>query len=210
MNPLDTPEAYDTIMLGGLVSPGICIITDGDRAYNWDEPKEKGSSGSDVTFNGQKISNPKVKFQFFEASQIDEWEIFRKILEKPADAKEPKALDIVHPILNSLGITSVVVDSEGQLTREPGCLWTVTVAFKQRLKPTDAGDGKLKGSVAGAKGQPGTGGLGGGNSGPVNPWALPTDYYDDRETAHESAHRASDRITDAAGHPDNSGDWAYQ
>lgn len=152
MNPLDTPEAYDVIILGGLTSPGIVEVTGAAREAEWDEPKAKGSSGAEPTYNGQKLSGITCKFKFWEASQLDEWRRFRTILEKPTDAKEPRPLDIIHPLVNDLGITSVVVDVEGQLVRETGCLWTVEVKFKERRKPTPAGAGKLGGSVANAAG----------------------------------------------------------
>lgn len=82
-DPISTPDAWDYIVLAGQISPGIAEVSDASIQYKWDEPDAKGSSGSDIVFNGRENAKVRVVLTLWEPAHFHTWELFRQLLILP-------------------------------------------------------------------------------------------------------------------------------
>ncbi len=82
-DPLSTPDAWDYIVLAGQISPGVAEISGCDITYKWDKPEGKGTSGSDVVFNGRESQEFTVTLTLVAPEHFHTWELFRQLLILP-------------------------------------------------------------------------------------------------------------------------------
>lgn len=148
IDPITTPSAFDYIELAGQFSPGVCVIKGANRAYKWDAPTAKGSSGADPTFQGRDPKPFTITFQLWHPSHFHTWELFHPLLLVP-DGEQPTAMDIVHPWCQLAGIDSVVVEEIGQFENDGKGLYSIDVTFRPFKRPTPAGSGTSKGGTVG-------------------------------------------------------------
>lgn len=152
-NPVDNPEAYDVIVLAGLESPGICKFPPPVREIGWDQQTGKSGERGETVQTGTKGAEFEVEFYLRKdpSSGLDEfaaWDSFRDItLRTSVKPGDPKALDIYHPSLEGLQISSVVVKTFQNPAPDGKGGGMAKVAFLEYLptKPKGAG-GKPKGS----------------------------------------------------------------
>lgn len=150
VNPLTNSELYDHIVLAGVESPGLAVVSGAVIPQNWDKRKGFGNSGATIVYSGDDLAEFKVTLSLFEIQHFEDWDTFQLLLLKsPKDAK-PKALDINHPLLAPLGIKSVVVKSVSQLNPVGDGMWQVEISFLQFRAPTPS-VGKPTGSTSNKK-----------------------------------------------------------
>jgi hypothetical protein len=125
MNPVDHPEAYETITLAGVVSPGVCTIAGLNYEMGWDVQDADGENGASLARKGRKLSKFTVRFHLVrdlseDIDQFAEWyEEFLPLLKSCFVGKEPVGLVITHPEAQALEVDSVVVERIGQIDRDP-------------------------------------------------------------------------------------------
>ena len=150
-DPINTPNAYDVIVLAGEDSPGLCTeVAGASNPSSWDEKKGTGMSGATLTYTGDGLAKFTVKLIFWLEEHFEAWDDFKLLLVNTPQGKQaPKALDIYHPYLESLPvpIRSVVVEETTQLTQTADGIWTVEIKFRQFRAPKPA-----TGTPAGSKG----------------------------------------------------------
>lgn len=148
-NPLQHPIDY--ILLAKQKSPGIAVVGQGkpaDAPSKWDERQGYGLSGAWLFYTGDGLAHFNVLLKLYTVADWNNWHAWKKlVMRRPltkADAAggilpRPKALDIWHPILEELGIKSVVVENriQPQLTDETG-EWTIEIVFAQFRQPKPA------------------------------------------------------------------------
>lgn len=162
MNPVDNPEAYETIVLAGLESPGIATVTAPTLETGWDQQqgKDPAKPGESVQ-NGTKGLEIQVELKLWKDPSLGidhfaEWDTFRdQILKLPTKKGDPKALDVYHPLLEGMDISSVVVKSFSNPQPDGTGLGVAKLVLLQYLpsKPKGSG-GKPKGSKGNQKGDP--------------------------------------------------------
>ncbi len=117
-NPVDMPELWDTFLLAGRRSPGLCKFpTLPKRDEGWDVQVPKGTTGGNTIHNNQPPVKFSVELRLWKDDKVDHfarWEDWKDILQTPVKANDPKALDIWHPQLEGLKIRSVVVASRAE------------------------------------------------------------------------------------------------
>lgn len=131
-NPLDEPRDY--ILLGGLVSPGICEIVGADSPRNYEEREGPGLAGALLVFRGVKPSHFSVKFRLITRDDWRDWHRFKTIVTKPPIGKRPRPLDIVHPLLEPLGIHAVVVENVKAPVQADDGVWEVELDLIESRK----------------------------------------------------------------------------
>lgn len=136
VNPLRVPALYDILTVAGYDNPGIFIlVSGGERGYKWDRKDPAGAQGATSTYRGWNVSTGiKGKFVFWTAVQIDEFfSTFISLFQLNAESKEPKPIEVFHPVLFANGITAVSVDSIGPLVDEGNGkqLWSVTIEMSE-------------------------------------------------------------------------------
>lgn len=166
LNPIENPEAWDVITIGGTESPGICTLSGFKRGSEFDVKKGKGSLGATVTFVQRPPIEGSIKFSLWEPAHFDAWTSFRALLKYDPTKKKISALDIFHPALAEIELKSVVCTSIGATEHEGKQLYSITCEFLEYSPPPKK---SAVGTPAGSKsngGGPG-GGSGGGGTDPI-------------------------------------------
>lgn len=138
VNPLDNPEAWDVIRVGGVDSPGVCTVTGFVRKHEWDKKKGKGAAGETITFVQLPAADGKVKFQLWTRQHFVDWATFRLQLKYDPTKKAPQPVDIYYPALADIEIHSVVTENIGAIEHEGGNLYSITVDFLEYRPPPPA------------------------------------------------------------------------
>jgi len=120
-NPIREPR--DKILLGGVMSAGICELVGVDSPRNYEERVGPGLSGAILVFRGIRPSHFSVIFRWTSETDWQDWDAFQKVVTKPPIGKFPRPLDIVHPILEQVGIHTVVVENVIAPTQTDDGVW---------------------------------------------------------------------------------------
>jgi len=131
-DPVSDP--VDFIVLSGVRSPGICELEKASSPRRWDERRGFGLSGATTIFRGVALSHFVAKFRLYSAEDWAGWSTFSTMLARPPVGERPRALEIVHPILEDLGISAVGVEELKQPIQTGHGEWTVEVLFIEYRK----------------------------------------------------------------------------
>ena len=107
-NPIDDPDLYDHVELGGVQSPGIVTITGHDRKIGWDIKKGSGQSGATTTRSSDDPTEFTCSFYLADEEDFDAWPTFLATVNSTVSGQTPTALDIYHPDLAENDIKAVV------------------------------------------------------------------------------------------------------
>ncbi len=158
-NPIDTPELYEGVVLGGLLSPGKVTLSGHDRKVVWDI--KNGSAQSGAGMSVKEIPPIEFTASFYlvkdDAEGVDDlaaWPAFHAMINSTVSGKTPKALDVYHPDLSVNDIKSVVKGTVGGVTHDGKGGQTIVVKF-QEYRPAVAKGGSPTGSGTKPK-KPGT------------------------------------------------------
>ena len=155
MNPVDHPEAFDTVRIAGVPTPGVATISGLSLEMGWDVQDASGSSGASLARKGRKLSKFTIQLHLVRdvgagIDQFAEWyDSFLPMLRSCFDGKQSVGLDCEHPDLQALDINSVVIEKIGQLQHDGTGGATVDIAciqFAPPKKVSTAGPSKSKGS----------------------------------------------------------------
>lgn len=128
-------SSVDFVMLGGQRTPGIAMIVDADSPRRLIERNGFGLSGATVRFAGVQLSHPKLQIRLYSAQDWDDWETFRPTVMAPPLGSTPRALEVAHPILEDLGIRSVLVANVRQPVQEADGVWLITIELTEFRRP---------------------------------------------------------------------------
>lgn len=139
-------QFQDYVVIDGVKSPGVAVITGASLTRSWDKRKGYGTTGATLVYTGEDLAEFTIEFQFWDwlGGQRDEWVTFAKdVLVKPPTGKfprYPKAQQIKHWQLNDppISISAVVVKKVGQPEQDETGLVTVKVDFSQYRAPKAA------------------------------------------------------------------------
>lgn len=155
-NPIDNEELYNSLVLGGVSSPGKVTLSGHDRDVKWDVKDGPGIAGATTTLKNIPPKEFTATFYLVKdvAQGIDDfadWPAFQAAIESTVDGTKPKALDIYHPDLASQKppIVSVVKASVGGVVHDGKGGQTIVVKFQEYRPPKPAG-----GTPSGAKTKP--------------------------------------------------------
>ena len=144
-NPLD--DSVDKATIGGQLTPGICEIVGADSPRAWDERTGYGLSGATVYFHGIKLSHFSIRFRLYTTQDWDDWHTFRPLVDRPPIGKRPRSLDCVHPLLEDLGISSIVIEDVLVPEQTDDGEWTIELKVIEFRQPK-FGMAKPEGSTA--------------------------------------------------------------
>jgi len=152
-NPVDNPDLYEAIELGGRRSPGKVELSGHDRAAKWDVKTAKGKKGGTTTLDAIGPIEFTATFTLSTVEEFDEWEAFSKIIRSTIAGTTPKAIDIYHPDLAEQDITSVVQGKIVGRKHDGKGGQVITVTFQEYLPPKPKG-GTASGSKKSTKNDP--------------------------------------------------------
>ena len=129
LDPINYPEAWDTVRIGQTTCPGIAEIGDIKTKNEFDVKRGKGVYGSTLTFVGRPPSHFSVTFKLWLAQHFPAWDLFRPLFKYDPAKKAIQAIDIYHPALADIELTSVVCEGIGAIHHEGQGLYTIVVDF---------------------------------------------------------------------------------
>lgn len=132
-NPIDAPVDY--ILLANRKSPGIAVLSNVSSPRMWDERKGFALSGARVVFKGIGLARPIVTLRLLTSADFDAWNEWRELVQRPPVGSRARAQDIWHPILEDLGIGSVVVEDVGQPMQVADGEWNIEIKFIEFRRP---------------------------------------------------------------------------
>lgn len=135
LNPLEHPEIWDRVIIGGVISPFMCEVSEWTRKNQWDEKVGKGSQGATLTYTGRPGARGSIKFKLTEPEDFDAWLSYLPLFKYDPTRKAAQAIDIYHPSLAEIDITSVVCEEIGNVVHEGGQEYSRTVKFIEYFPP---------------------------------------------------------------------------
>ncbi len=138
INPIDNPQAWDVINVGGKDNPGYCEVGEFKRENEWDIKKGKGTKGATMTFVGLPPAKGQIVFYLWLAQHFRDWEAFRKLFKYDPTKKTTSAIDIYHPSLADIDISSVVTEYITNIVHVGKQMYTVTVDLVEYSPPPKA------------------------------------------------------------------------
>ncbi len=144
-NPIDTP--VDKARIAGQYTPGVCEVIGAGSPRNYEELGGAGWSGALVVFRGLKPAHFSLQLTLTETSDWNAWDKFEPLVRRPPFGKLPQALDVVHPFLSRLGITSMVIEDTLAPNQTDSGIWMIELKCieSRKLKP---GSAAIDGSAA--------------------------------------------------------------
>ncbi len=148
----DDPQGYDTVTIGGVVCPGIVKGVDAFKTKReFDVKKGKGVFGATITFVGRPPSTGTLTFYFWRKDQETAWITFRDQFKFDPTKKTIQAIDIFHPWLAEIDMTSFVCEGIGAVKDEGKKLYSITVDLLEYFPPPNKNaTGTPTGSTSGA------------------------------------------------------------
>ena len=136
LDPLSFPQQWDVVVVAGNVSsPGLAKVSEFKRKHEFDVKKGKGTLGATVTFVGRPPATGSVKFYLWTPTHFQQWDIFRTYLKYDPTKKAVQAIDIYHPSLADIEVSSVVVESIGNFVHEGQQYYSITVELLEYFPP---------------------------------------------------------------------------
>lgn len=151
VDPVAFPSLYDTFLLAGEFSPGRCRFNFPTRVEGWDNQQPKGSRGGESVHNATPLIDFDVEIYIWRdrgkgVDHFARWEAWAPLLGTPVAKNAQKALDIYHPQLDGLNVTSVVVKTWTQPQPDGKGGATVKIKFAEYAPHKEAANGKPNGS----------------------------------------------------------------
>lgn len=105
-------------------------------------------SGATVVFHGIKLSRFTIKFHLYTKADWADWNAFRPVVFKVPTPKNPRALNIAHPLLAELHIGAIVIEDILVPEQTDDGEWTIELKVIEFRKPKQAGAAKPEGAIA--------------------------------------------------------------
>ncbi len=144
VNVVDDEYLYNSIIMGGMLSPGKVTLSGHDRKTEWDIKHGPNLDGATTTLKGSLPIEFTASFQLVKdvGQGIDdyaEWDKFEPIILSTVNGRKPQARDIYHPDLARNDIRSVVKASVGGFVYDGKGGATVVVKFQEYRPPKKQG-----------------------------------------------------------------------
>lgn len=132
-NPLEQPVNY--ALVGGRRTPGLCDIEGAGSPRQWDERRGYGVSGATLVYRGLRLASFALKLRLYSPEDWQGWHDFAPTVSRPPTGERAQALDIVHPILEEVGIRSAVVEDVLAPQQTGDGEWTVEIRMREFRRP---------------------------------------------------------------------------
>lgn len=145
-------EPIDYIVLAGRRSPGIATIEGAATPRDFQERRGFGISFAMLRFRGVRLARFKVLLRLVTDEDWDGWHEWKDLVARPELESNPRRatppgafprltappMDIEHPILADLGVTSAVVEDQLQPVQSADGEWVIEIRFIEYRAPVIA------------------------------------------------------------------------
>jgi hypothetical protein len=112
--PVDALGVWDVVELAGQPLPGFAEVMGPGLEHQFDIKKSPGANGATITDLGRDLAKFEIKLTMWTEQQWGKWAGLKSVLQPlQTNSLRLGAVDIKHPAVNSLGITSVYVTRVG-------------------------------------------------------------------------------------------------
>lgn len=138
VDPIQNPQAWDVVQIGQQSSPGLCKLSGFKRGHEFDVKRGKGTLGATVTFVGRPPAKGTITFKLWTAQHFAAWDSFRPLLKYDPTKKAVQAVDVYHPSLADIEMTSFVVEGIGAIEHQGDGLYQCVVELLEYFPPPKA------------------------------------------------------------------------
>lgn len=124
-NPETKPIDY--VLLANRRSPGLAVISNADSLRRWDKRRGIALSGARVVYRGIDLASPILTLRLLSSKDWEGWHEWRDVVQRAPLGERAHAMDIWHPILEDLGIVSVVVENVSQPVQVAAGEWNIAI-----------------------------------------------------------------------------------
>jgi hypothetical protein len=124
-NPIEQP--VDECWLGGYATPGICEVVGASSPRKWDEQAGYAMSGAILIYRGTGLAHFSLNLKLYTLEHWNTWDLIKPILMRPPVGKRANALDVVHPVLNEVGISQLVIEDVGAPEQVEDGVWSISI-----------------------------------------------------------------------------------
>ncbi len=142
IDPETGAAQWNVLVVSGVETPGVVTLSGHDLKIGWDIQNPTGSAGGTTTRTKEPVKEFDAEFYLTNEpnanghSDFDHWDKFQKRLEAAvAPGKKPRALEIFHPDLARVHITSATVGSISGMTLDKKGGGTIRVHFIEFRPP---------------------------------------------------------------------------
>jgi len=132
-NPFEQPIDY--ALVAGRRTPGLCDIEGAGSPRQWDERRGYGVSGATLVYRGLKLATFTMRLRLYGEGDFRAWHEFEPTVARAPTGERAQALDIVHPLLEEVGIRSAVVEDVLAPQQTADGEWTVEIRWKEFRQP---------------------------------------------------------------------------
>lgn len=152
-NPI-TDDLFETVVLGGVESPGVCKLSGHDRKVDWDVKAANGQIGASTTLKGVPLVEFTLTLFLADEDDFNDWPPFRTQLLSTIAGSKPKALEVEHPDLAANNITSVVLSSIGGVQHDGKGGRTIVIKLQEYKPPKKKGGSPTGSGLKAGDGDP--------------------------------------------------------
>lgn len=124
-DPLSKPQ--DKAEINGIVTPGVCEVIGAHSPRKWDKQSGPGYSGAWLIYHGTDLSDFSIVCRLYTDDDWLEWDALRPMLTRPPIGSRPKAMSVVHPVLDQVGVISMVVEDVMAPQQTGPGEWTIEI-----------------------------------------------------------------------------------
>ncbi len=129
-SPIDDPESWDTLVIGGLPFTGSFEFTGDVLTRKLDRRHSAGRDGARIRDKGYDLAEITLKLSLWEPAHFAELEaLVRLLFPRGADTTRRAAYACAHPALALAGISEVYAKKMGALAQSSPTLWTTEIAL---------------------------------------------------------------------------------
>lgn len=142
--PSAASEQWDHLVVAGMRAPGVVRLSGNALKIGWDVQSPQGMAGGITRRIGEPVKEFDAEFELSDEqdavgkTDFDAWDGFQKLLESAVPqgvGKKPRALDVVHPDLARVHITSATIGLIGGMTLDGKSGAKVVVHFLEYRPP---------------------------------------------------------------------------
>lgn len=131
----DVPDAWDAIVIAGSAMPGLALVSGEGIGRDIDMKKSPGRDGARLRDRGYQNAKFTVELRVWTADQFESLQRRLEDLQPKRRGGTRNALDVAHPALAMLGVTSMYVQGIGMPVIKGGILSVTLKAVEWYQSP---------------------------------------------------------------------------
>jgi hypothetical protein len=130
--PLHRPINY--VEFAGVRTPGMAEVVGASSPRKWEKVESVGWSGAFLKYHGLELSSFSVHVRLYTRAEWLAWHRFAPLVHRVPLGRFQKPIDVWHPLLEMLGIHSVVVEDVTQATQNED-VWEIEIKLIEYRSP---------------------------------------------------------------------------